>query len=146
MVWPLTAAATLYVADIKGRKVLEYNASLTLINTITNASMTDPITIAISAPALAAAPPMLTPSALAASQFTFTLTGTTGSNYVVQASTNLSGNNWVSLLNTNAQRLSSYTQSVGTLPRHNFIRGAWSRLETLSWIVVWKFRIAGWTA
>jgi len=50
-------------------------------------------------------PPAATPTfsspAFANNQFQFTLTGTTGSNYVVQASTNLAAGNWISL-QTNA--------------------------------------------
>ena len=44
-----------------------------------------------------AAAPVLTNSAFAAGQFQFTVTGTAGSNYIVQCATNLTGSNWVSL-------------------------------------------------
>lgn len=59
--------------------------------------------------------PVLTLPARVAGQFTFRLTGTSGSNYVVQESTNLSGTNWISL-RTNAAPF-SYTQSATVFPR-----------------------------
>jgi endonuclease/exonuclease/phosphatase family metal-dependent hydrolase len=52
-------------------------------------------TIPASNPPPAAA--ILSPPALNGGQFQFTITGSTGSNYVVQASTNLSAPNWLSL-------------------------------------------------
>ncbi len=56
-------------------------------------------------PVIVTNPPAIAPSfSLAAftnNQFQFTLTGTTGSNYIVQASTNLAEGNWISL-QTNA--------------------------------------------
>ena len=59
--------------------------------------------------------PVLTLPSRVAGQFTFKLTGTTGSSYVVQMSTNLSGTNWTSL-RTNAAPF-SYTQSATVFPR-----------------------------
>jgi hypothetical protein len=52
-------------------------------------------TIAASNPPPAAA--TLSAIGLNGGQFQFTITGSAGSNYIVQASTNLSGSNWVSL-------------------------------------------------
>ncbi len=56
-------------------------------------------------PVIVTNPPAIAPSfsltAFTNNQFQFTLTGTTGSNYIVQASTNLGEGNWISL-QTNA--------------------------------------------
>ncbi len=71
-------------------------------------------------PPLLAAAPVLTLPAYAANQFSFTLAGTTGSNYVVQVSTNLSINNWASIY-TNAAPF-NYTQSANAFPQQ-FYRG-----------------------
>jgi hypothetical protein len=59
--------------------------------------------------------PVLTLPSWVAGQFTFRLTGTTGSDYVVLVSTNLSGTNWISL-RTNAAPF-TYTQSAAVFPR-----------------------------
>ncbi|MGH7977141.1 MAG: hypothetical protein ACREDS_05720 [Limisphaerales bacterium] len=48
----------------------------------------------VNPPPLAAAPVLML-SAYAANQFTFNLTGTSGSNYVVQVSTNLAASDWI---------------------------------------------------
>lgn len=53
-------------------------------------------TITVLVPALAAT--LGPPSYTANNQFQFTVTGATGSNYIVQASTNLATGNWLSLL------------------------------------------------
>jgi len=58
---------------------------VTVIGTTISASNPPPAAATLSSPALSGG------------QFQFTVTGSTGSNYVIQASTNLSGFNWVSL-------------------------------------------------
>jgi hypothetical protein len=59
------------------------------------------------------AAPTLNAPALSGGQFQFTVTGTAGSNYVVQALTNLSGSNWVSLQTNSAPFGFVDTNSVG---------------------------------
>lgn len=56
------------------------------------------ITLAVAPPAL---PPTMTNITVTAGQFQFQLNGTVGSNYIVQATTNLNSPNWISL-RTNA--------------------------------------------
>jgi hypothetical protein len=68
----------------------------------------------------AAAPTFLSP-AFANNQFQFTLTGTTGSNYVVQASTNLAAGNWISLQTNAAPFL--FIESNASLFGQRFYRG-----------------------
>jgi endonuclease/exonuclease/phosphatase family metal-dependent hydrolase len=65
--------------------------------------------------------PALTNAALIASQFQFQLTGTTGSNYIVQAATDLGLSNWISL-RTNAAPFTFVESNVFTLPQR-FYRG-----------------------
>jgi hypothetical protein len=71
--------------------------------------------VSVANPPPPAVAPVLTLPSRVAGQFTFRLTGTPGSNYVVQVSTNLSGTNWISV-RTNAAPF-SYTQSVTVFPR-----------------------------
>jgi hypothetical protein len=70
-------------------------------------------------------PPAATPTfsspAFANNQFQFTLTGTTGSNYVVQASTNLAAGNWISLQTNAAPFL--FIESNANLFLQRFYRG-----------------------
>ncbi|MEY4386236.1 MAG: hypothetical protein RLY20_1519 [Verrucomicrobiota bacterium] len=49
-------------------------------------------------PAPPASAPMLTNALLSGAQFQFQILGTTGSNYIVQVSTNLADTNWISIL------------------------------------------------
>jgi hypothetical protein len=65
--------------------------------------------------------PVLTNATLSGSQFQFLLTGTTGSNYIVQAATDLGASNWVSL-RTNAAPFMFVESNVFTLPER-FYRG-----------------------
>jgi len=65
--------------------------------------------------------PVLTNTALSGGQFQFLLTGTTGSNYVVQATTDLGLSNWISL-RTNAAPFTFVESNVFTLPQR-FYRG-----------------------
>jgi kumamolisin len=66
---------------------------------LTNNSVTNQTTIiAVNPPAIA---PSFSLTAFTNNQFQFLLTGTAGSNYIVQATTNLAGSNWISL-QTNA--------------------------------------------
>jgi hypothetical protein len=44
-----------------------------------------------------AGPALLSATAFSPSQFQFTVTGTAGSNYIIQAATDLSTSNWISL-------------------------------------------------
>ena len=79
---------TWYVWDFAGSSA----ADLSLLGSVTQiASVTN-------APALA---PVISLAGFSANQFSFTLTGTAGTNYVVQANTNLLSTNWISLT-TNA--------------------------------------------
>lgn len=72
-------------------------------------------------PSAPAAAPALTNAAMSSSQFQFLLTGTTGSNYVVQATTNLGPANWISL-RTNAAPFTFVESNVFDLPQR-FYRG-----------------------
>jgi endonuclease/exonuclease/phosphatase family metal-dependent hydrolase len=68
-------------------------------------------------PANPPAPPLLSASALDTNRsFQFTLSGTAGSNYIVQASTNLSASDWVSLL-TNAAPFGFVDANAGLFPQ-----------------------------
>lgn len=60
--------------------------------------------------------PVLTNAAVSGSQFQFLLTGTTGSNYIVQATTDLGISNWISL-RTNAAPFTFVESNVFTLPQ-----------------------------
>jgi hypothetical protein len=70
-------------------------------------------------------PPALAPSfsllTFASNQFQFTVTGTTGSNYVVQVTTNLAAPNWISL-KTNAAPFQFIESNVTAFPQR-FYRG-----------------------
>jgi len=65
--------------------------------------------------------PVLTNAALSGNQFQFLLTGTTGSNYIVQAAANLAVSNWISL-RTNAAPFMFVETNVFVLPQR-FYRG-----------------------
>ena len=83
-----SSAGTWYIFDTASSTAVD----LALQGTVT------PLVIATNPPAL---PPVFTLLALTNNQFRFTITGTTGSNYVVQASTSLTASNWISIA-TNA--------------------------------------------
>jgi endonuclease/exonuclease/phosphatase family metal-dependent hydrolase len=86
---------------------------------ITGTTRFDMVTVSGTAipPANPPAPPLLSASALDTNlYFQFTLSGTTGSNYIVQASTNLSAGNWVSLL-TNAAPFSFLDTNASLFPQ-----------------------------
>jgi hypothetical protein len=68
-----------------------------------------------------AAAPSFTLASFMNNQFQFTLTGTSGSNYVVQASTNLAAGNWISL-QTNAAPFVFVESNVNSFPQR-FYRG-----------------------
>ncbi len=68
-----------------------------------------------------AAAPALTNAALSGSQFQFLLTGTSGSNYIVQGTTNLGPANWISL-RTNAAPFTFVESNFSNLPQR-FYRG-----------------------
>ncbi len=72
-------------------------------------------------PSTPAITPTITNAALIGTQFQFQLTGTTGSNYVVQATTNLSPAPWISL-RTNAAPFTFVESNVFALPQR-FYRG-----------------------
>lgn len=67
-----------------------------------------------------AARPVLTSAGFSGSQFSFVLTGSTGSNYIVQVSTNLSASNWISL-QTNASPF-TFTDFTATNFSQRFYR------------------------
>lgn len=77
--------------------------------------------IPLAAPNPPALPPMLTNPMLTGSQFQFLLTGTAGSNYVVQTSTSLSPANWIAL-HTNTAPFIFVATNGFTLPQQ-FYRG-----------------------
>ena len=83
-----SSAGTWYVFDTASSTAVD----LALQGTVT------PLVIANGPPAL---PPVFTLLALTNNQFRFTLTGTAGSNYVLQASASLAAPNWISIT-TNA--------------------------------------------
>ena len=66
-----------------------------------------------------AAAPALTLASLTGNQFQFTLTGTTGTNYVVQATTNLAAPVWLSLT-TNAAPFRFTEPSPGLFPQRYY--------------------------
>jgi endonuclease/exonuclease/phosphatase family metal-dependent hydrolase len=71
------------------------------------------------------APPILTsPSITSSNQFQFTVTGTAGSNYIVQVSTNLSETNWISLFTNTAPF--TFTDSNATAFPQGFYRAVLS--------------------
>lgn len=69
----------------------------------------------------AARPTLSAPAYTTSRQFQFTLTGTAGSNYVIQASTNLGSTNWVSLW-TNAAPF-TFVDTNANLHPQRFYRG-----------------------
>jgi len=73
------------------------------------------------APAPPALPPVLANLILTAGQFQFQVTGSVGSNYIVQFATNLSSLNWVSL-RTNAAPFTFVETNAGQFPQR-FYRG-----------------------
>lgn len=77
------------------------------------------ITLAVAPPAL---PPTLTNIMVAAGQFQFQVNGTVGSNYIVQATTNLNSPNWISL-RTNAAPFLFVETNVSQFQRR-FYRGS----------------------
>jgi hypothetical protein len=71
--------------------------------------------VAITAPP--AAPPILSgPEAFSGNQFQFSVTGTMGSNYVIQVSTNITGGNWVSIF-TNTAPFTFTDSNANNFPR-----------------------------
>ena len=68
-----------------------------------------------------ALPPVLSSPVLTGGQFQFLLTGSTGSNYIVQAATDLRGSNWVSL-RTNAAPFTFTASNAFSFPQR-FYRG-----------------------
>ncbi|HWC60011.1 MAG TPA: hypothetical protein VHC44_09990, partial [Verrucomicrobiae bacterium] len=67
-------------------------------------------------PSVPAGPATLGVAAFTANNFFFTVTGTVGSNYVIQVSTNLSGSNWVSLF-TNAAPFTFTNSNANNFPQ-----------------------------
>ncbi|MCU0785680.1 MAG: immunoglobulin domain-containing protein [Verrucomicrobia bacterium] len=107
--------------------ILRKNGGLTDSNDNTNdfATITPPTPRNSASPAnlqsTPASTPTLTNAVLSGSQFQFLITGTTGSNYVVQATTNLSAANWIPV-RTNAAPFSFVESNVFNLPQR-FYRG-----------------------
>lgn len=69
------------------------------------------------------AAPVLSQLALTANVFGFTLSGTAGTNYVIQAVTNLAGGNWISL-RTNAAPFSFSESNANAFPQR-YYRAIW---------------------
>jgi hypothetical protein len=78
-----------------------------------------PVSVPVTNPP--AAPPSISLLGLSLNQFHFTLLGTTGTNYVVEVSTNLAAHNWVPLITNPAPFLFTET-NTNTHPRR-FFRG-----------------------
>lgn len=76
--------------------------------------------VTVSGSALATTPPsppvLSSPATISGNQFQFTITGTTGSNYIIQISTNLSVSNWTSLF-TNAAPFTFTDSNANTFPQ-----------------------------
>ncbi|HZI32187.1 MAG TPA: hypothetical protein VFF11_07585, partial [Candidatus Binatia bacterium] len=92
---------TWYVYDTLGSAALDFAIQGTVTQVVTNT------------PAVA---PTFSLVFLTADQFQFTVNGTAGSNYVVQATTNLNPANWVSIM-TNAVPFSFIESNVNQFPR-----------------------------
>ncbi len=103
------ATGSWYISDVAGSSAPDFSLS---------GSVTQIWPPATNAPAAA---PTLTLAGFTNQQFQFTLTGTPGSNYVVQASTNLASGNWVSL-QTNAAPFLFIETNVTLFPQR-FYRG-----------------------
>ncbi|TSA40957.1 MAG: hypothetical protein D4R57_01235 [Verrucomicrobiales bacterium] len=101
------SGGTWYIFDVSNSTALDFSVQ-GVVNSIT-----------VSNPPASA--PTLTNAALSGIQFQFLLTGTTGSNYIVQAITDLSLSNWISL-RTNAAPFTFVESNVFTLPQR-FYRG-----------------------
>ena len=67
-------------------------------------------------PSVPAGPPALGVAAFTANNFSFTVTGTVGSNYVIQVSTNLAASNWISLF-TNAAPFTFTDSNANNFPQ-----------------------------
>ena len=102
-----SSAGTWYIYDTAGSTALDFAIQGTVTQILTT---TNP-------PAIA---PSFTLLTFTNNQFQFTVTGTTGSNYVVQASTNLSAPNWISLTTNAAPFL--FIQSNANLFNQRFYR------------------------
>lgn len=74
---------------------------------------------------LSASPPVLSAITFTNNQFRFTLNGTVGTNYIVQATTNLSSPNWIPLI-TNAAPF-TFVESNATLIGQRFYRALIAR-------------------
>jgi len=101
-----SSAGTWYVFDRADSTALDLAVQGTVTELITNPP---------------AANPYLSSLTFTNNQFQFTLEGTVGSNYVVQASNNLSGTNWISL-STNAAPFQFTDSNVIAFPQR-FYRG-----------------------
>ena len=97
------SSGTWYVFDTAGSTALD----LAIQGTVT------PLPIATNPPAL---PPTFALLAFANNQFQFTVNGTPGSNYVLQASTDLAATNWISLT-TNAAPFVFVESNAGAFSR-----------------------------
>jgi endonuclease G len=102
-----SSSGSWYVSDVAGSAPfnLEMQGTVTQVLSATNPPAAQP---AISAPVFAN------------NQFQFTLTGTTGSNYIVQAATNLAAPNWIPLVTNTAPFV--FIQSNANLFAQRFYR------------------------
>jgi hypothetical protein len=76
----------------------------------------DMVTVSGAAITATAAPVLTSASIKSGNQFQFMVTGTTGSNYVIQVSTNLSASNWVSIF-TNAAPFTFTDSNAANFPQ-----------------------------
>jgi len=112
---PATGAGTTTSVLRKGGGFVNTSDNANDFTTISPPNPRNSVSAANPPPPPPAVAPVLTLPSRVAGQFAFRLTGTTGSNYVVQVSTNLSGTNWIAV-RTNAAPF-SYTQSTTVFPR-----------------------------
>ncbi len=89
-----------YISDVAGNSALNLAVAGTVSQVVT---ATNP----------PAAAPAFTPPVFAGNQFQFTVTGTAGSNYVVQAATNLAAPNWINLVTNTAPFVFVETNATG---------------------------------
>ena len=121
-----SGAATGAPASNNTTSILRKNGGFTDTNDNTNdfTTLTPPLphnsSSTANPPNVPAAPATLGAPAFAANAFAFTITGTAGSNYVIQLSTNLSANNWISLF-TNTSPF-TYTDSNANNSSQGFYR------------------------
>ncbi len=121
----LTAHQTLTVNALTRTDMLSVSnqiASMTAGQSLTFARPVELITLSLTNLETIVAPALTSP-VMSNAQFHFTVTGATGHNYIVQACTNLTTTNWISLL-TNAAPFTFTDTNVG-INRQRFYRAVY---------------------